>query len=109
MKAADANEIRSRIGKIARGMLDGSVHYLLGSLELASLRHQVGAYENDPDFMPFVAVLSRIDHLDIDASRGQDLQAISHVDDLEIQKAVAWAKEFSLDQCQSLAARFGER
>jgi hypothetical protein len=108
-QVVDANQMRSRIGQIARGMLDGSVQYLEGSIELASLRHDVGAYENDPDFMPFVAVLSRIDSLEIDTSRQQWSKGVTPGDELEIQKAVEWAKEFSLSQCKSLAKRFGTR
>ncbi len=108
-QVVDANQMRSKIGQIARGMLDGSVHYLEGSIELASLRHEVGAFENDPDFMPFVAVLSRIDRLEIDTSRQQWSKGVTPGDELEIQKAVEWAKEFSLSQCESLAKRFGTR
>ena len=97
---------RMKIGAVARGMLDGSVHYLEGAIELASLRHDVGAYENDPDFIAFVAVLSRVDGLPIGESRQQwSKESLVHFEP-EIQKAIEWAKEFSLSQCKALAERY---
>lgn len=104
---ANANDTRLRIGEIARGMLDGSVHYLAGAIELASLRHDIGAYENDPDFIAFVAVLSRIDRMPIDTSLQYWFKGVRGDDELEIQKAIEWAKEFSWSQCESLARRYG--
>ena len=101
-----ANAKRIRVGEVARGMLDGSIHYLEGAIELASLRHDVEAYENDPDFIAFVAVLSRIDRLPIDDSLQQWSEEYLLVHKQEIQKAIKWAKEFSLAQCQSLAERY---
>lgn len=106
---ANGNHARLRIGEVARGMLDGSVHYLAGAIELASLRHEVGAYENDPDFIAIVAVLSRIDRMSIDTSRQYWFKGVRGDDALEIQKAIEWAKEFSWSQCESLAQRYRPR
>jgi len=104
----DAKIKQARIGEVAQGMLDGSVHYLEGAIELASLRHDIGAYENDPDFFAFVAILSEVDSLPI----GGPPHCWTKEDKLryetEIQHSVAWAKEFSLMQCESLAERFGK-
>jgi len=101
-----AQTIRIRIGEVARGMLDGSVHYLEGAMELASLRHDVGAYANDQDFMAFVMVLSRIDDLPVDESRQQWSKEYLVQYEAEIEEAIEWAKEFSLSQCQTLAERY---
>ena len=95
-----------RIGEVARGMLDGSVHYLEGSIELAELRHKIGAYENDPDFFAFVAILSEIDTLPIGLSPQEWSAEMLEQHKTEIQQSIEWAKEFSLTQCQSLADRF---
>lgn len=98
---------QARIGEVARSMLDGSMHYLVGAMELASLRHEVGAYANDVDFMPFIAVLSEIDSLPIDLSLSGGLEEALVAHGAEIRESVTWAKEISLIQCQSLAERYG--
>lgn len=105
----DASNARLRVGELARGMLDGSVHYLAGAIELASLRHDIGVYENDPDFIAFVAVLSRIDRMAIDTSQPYWFKGVRGDDALEIEKAIEWAKEFSWSQCEFLAKRYGRR
>ena len=97
---------QDRIGEVALGMLDGSVHYLKGSIELASLRHEIGAYENDPDFFVFVAILSEIDSLPLESPRQEwSVEEIARHEP-EIMKSIEWAKEISLPQCKSLAERF---
>ena len=97
---------QARIGEVALGMLDGSVHYLEGSIELASLRHEIGAYENDPDFIVFVAILLEIDSLPMEAPRQKwSAEALARHEP-EIKKSIEWAKEISLPQCQSLVERF---
>ncbi|PCJ15065.1 MAG: DUF2489 domain-containing protein [Gammaproteobacteria bacterium] len=98
---------QARIGVVARGMLDGSVHYLIGAMELTALRHEVGAYANDVDFMPFIAILSEIESLPVDLAQSEGLKQAMLAHGTEIQESVNWAKEFSLVQCQSLADRYG--
>ena len=100
-------EKQARIGAVARGMLDGSIHYLVGAMELASLRHGVGAYANDIDFMPFIAVLLEIDNLPVDLSLSGGLEEALADYGAELSESVTWAKEISLMQCQSLAERYG--
>ena len=101
-------KMQARIGEVAWGMLDGSVHYLEGSIELASLRHEIGAYENDPDFIVFVAILSEIDNLPLGRSRTDwSAQALAP-HGREFKKSIEWAKEISLPQCRSLAERFSK-
>ena len=99
---------QAKIGEVAQGMLDGSLHYLKGAVELAALRHDIGAYENDPDFFAFVAILSEVDSLPIDGSPHSWTKEDMLRYKAEIQDSVEWAKEFSLAQCQSLAERFGK-
>jgi len=97
---------RKRIAKVALGMLDGSVNYLQGAIELEALRHEVGIYENDPDFVAFVAVLSEIDSLPIDISANNWSEEVQLRYKSEIKESVEWAKQFSLSACQSIAARY---
>jgi hypothetical protein len=98
---------RMRVGEIAKGMLDGTVHYLEGTFELASLRHEIEVQENDEDLIVFVAVASEIDHLPIGEPRKYwSAEALARHEP-EIVKAIEWAKEFSLSKCKSLVERFG--
>lgn len=99
-------KMQERIGEVASGMLDGSVHYLEGSIELASLRHEIGAYENDPDFIVFVAILSEIDSLPQGRSRNDWSAEALAQHERKIKKSIEWAKKVSLSQCRSLAERF---
>ncbi len=87
-------------------MVDGSMNYLEGALELVSLRHEIGAYENDPDFVAFIAVAYEIDNLPIRNSRKQWSRNTLERHKLEIQQSIEWAKEFSLENCKSLAKRY---
>ncbi|MCB1756630.1 MAG: DUF2489 domain-containing protein, partial [Gammaproteobacteria bacterium] len=60
---------RKRAAEVASGMLDGSIHYLEGAIELSSLRFKIGLPEDDKDFLAFIGVASEIDHLPIGAPR----------------------------------------
>lgn len=97
---------RERVHELASGMLDGSVHYLEGAIELSSLRFEVEVSEDDQDFMAFTAVASEIDHLPIGAPRQYWSKVALKRHEPEIQEAIKWAKEFSLPQCRSLSERF---
>jgi hypothetical protein len=97
---------RDRVGVVAQGMLDGSMHYLEGSIELSSLMNEVDVPEDDEDFRAFVGVSSEIDHLPIGASRQHWSEEALARHESEIQESIEWAKEFSLSQCKSLAERF---
>ena len=100
-------ERRKKVAETANGMLEGTIHYLEGALELSSLRHEVDVAEDDPDFNAFVAVASEIDHLPIGASKQQWSKESLERHEPEIQETIKWAKEFSLNQCKSLVERFG--
>jgi len=95
-----------RAGQVARAMLDGSMHYLIGALELEQLRHEIGAYENDPDFMPFVAVKMDVESIDNIDQLLLDLDHLSSEEGDIIEASVNWAKSISLTQCQALADRY---
>ena len=94
------------IGRVARAMLNDSIPYLEGAIALESLRHDIGAYENDPDFMPFVAIMSDIDQLPCDTEAEHWFSAAMQTCRSEVEESVKWAKEISLVQCESLAQRY---
>ena len=97
---------RGRVGQLAQGMIDGSIHYLEGSIELSSLLYEVDVPENDEDFSAFIGIASEIDHLPIGPPRQYWSKKALARHEPEIQKSIEWAKEFSLSQCKSLAERF---
>jgi len=94
---------RKRAVKVASGMLDGSIHYLEGAIELSSLRFEVSLPENDKDFLAFTGVISGIDHLPIGAPRQYWSLGALYLHEPEIQQ---WAKDVSLSECKSILARF---
>ncbi len=97
---------RKRASEVANGMLDGSVHYLEGAIELSSLRFEVGLPEDDKDFLAFTLVASEIDYLPIGAPRQYWAQEALERHEPEMQKSIKWAKEVSLFECKSIVARF---
>ncbi len=97
---------RKRAAEVASGMLDGSIHYLEGAIELSSLRFDVGLPENDSDFLAFTGVSSEVDHLPIGAPRQYWSKEALERHGPEIQQSIKWAKEVSLSECKSIVARF---
>ncbi|MFC3702069.1 hypothetical protein ACFOND_10485 [Reinekea marina] len=95
-----------RVGIVARAMLNGTLHYLLGALELEQLRHEVGAYENDPDFLPFIAIKMDIEQMSISPQMLKKTNNQSAQDVQKITESTQWAKAISLQQCATLAERF---
>lgn len=95
-----------RVGQVARAMLDGSLHYLVGALELEQLRHELGAYENDPDFIAFIAVKMDVESIDNTDQLLIDLDHLSQEESDTIEASVNWAKSISLMHCQALADRY---
>ncbi len=88
-------------------MIDGSINYLLGSIEICLHREEIGAYENDPDFVVFNAVLYEIHSLPFETT-GRDWLAKAETEHAAlINTSIEWAKEISLAQCESLAKRYG--
>jgi hypothetical protein len=99
---------RRRVAELASGMLDDSINYLEGAIELSSLLFEVEVAEDDQDFIAFVAVASEIDNLPIGAVRQYWSKEALERHEPEIQNLIKWAKEFSLSQCKSLSERFSK-
>lgn len=100
------NVQRKRSGEIARGMLDGSIQYLEGAVELASLAFEVGLPEDDEDFVKFIGVSSEVDHLPVGEQRQYWSREALVRHEPEILQMTDWAKKFSLAACRSIAERF---
>lgn len=97
---------RKRAVEVAKGMIEGSIHYLEGACELASLRFEVGLPEDDKDFLAFTGVSSETDHLPLGTARQYwSVEALARHEP-EIQKSIEWAKGVSLAECKSIVSRF---
>lgn len=96
------------IGQIAKAMLSGSLNYLQGAEQLVDMRDEMGIYANDPDFLIFLAVLSEVDYLCCPNGVIDWTLKYEGVDKKKLEESIAWAKEVSWEQCESLARRYGE-
>jgi len=97
---------RKKVASVAEGMLNGTINYLEGAIELSLLRFEVNTPEDDKDFLVFSGIASDIDHLPIGAQRKNWSNEALDRHEPEIQEATNWAKEISLTQCKSLFERF---
>ena len=97
---------RKRVASIAKGMLDGTVDYLEGAIQLSSLWHEVEVAGDDPDFIAFIEIASETDHLPIGRGKQYWSKEALERHNSEIQDSIKWAKEISLNKCKSLVKRF---
>ena len=97
---------RPRVVEVASGMLNGSIDYLEGAIELSSLWLAIGLPENDSDFLVFIAIASEIESLPIGVRRQYCSKESLERHEPEIQSAIVWAKKVSLAECMSIVARF---
>ena len=97
---------RKQAASVAEGMLNGTINYLEGAIELSSLRFKVDIPEDDKDFLVFSGIASDIDHLPIGNQRQNWSNEALERHESELKEATNWAKEISLAQCKSLFERF---
>ena len=101
------DSVRTRIGHAAKEMLNGNKNYLEGAIEIASLYHEAEIEENNTDFNIFIGISSETDHLPIGEMRKNWSKEALEKYEAEIQKTTKWAKDISLNQCNSLANKYG--
>ncbi len=97
---------RNEAAAVARGMLEGSIHYLEGAIQLSSLRFEIEVAEDDKDFLVFSGVSSETDHLPLGSARDHWSKDALERHEPEIQQTIKWAKEISLSECKSIVGRF---
>ncbi|MBL4606356.1 MAG: hypothetical protein JKY01_00810 [Pseudomonadales bacterium] len=97
---------RKDIALIAQNMLDGNLNYLLGAEQLVALRDDFGVYANDPDFVVFIAVSSELEVLRNNGVAVGESSAYSASDASKVSESLAWARDISLSQCESLVKRY---
>lgn len=98
--------VRKQVVDIAESMLSGKRSFLEGARLLSSLRHEAAVYDDDADFMVFVAIDSETDSLPIGAVRQYWSSEALEKLDTEIIEAELSAKRLGGDACESLILRF---
>jgi hypothetical protein len=97
---------RREAATIASGMLDGSIQYLEGAIQLSSLMFELEIEYDDKDFLAFDAVSSETHNLPLGSARQHWASDALASKEIEIKKAIVWAKEISLAECKSIVERF---
>ena len=97
---------RKEACQIIGEMLNGSICYLSGSIMLSSLMFEIDVPEDDTDFLVFVAIASETDNLPNGEVRKNWSKTALYRLEPEIQKATKWAKDISVNNCESIIARF---
>jgi len=94
--------------QIAREMLNGNMHLILGCRILRNLSLKSGLYE-DNIFTPFIAVDSETDHFPIGKMRDLcDLDYLKRVD-VEINEYLDIERPYIITSCQNLINKFEQR
>jgi hypothetical protein len=103
--------VRGKIIAICEAILNEEIGVIAGSrilnrLEFELLHSQVGQFDRDEDFNPFVAIDSETDHLPVDRERvNWSAEALARKDK-EIAESEAFHKESAFAACRHLIARF---
>jgi Protein of unknown function (DUF2489) len=102
-------EARQELVTLCRAMLVGQLSFFEGALRICSLRFKVGASENDPDIMAFVAIDSETHHLP--PKYVQHLWSSEALLRLqpEFEKTEVWANSFASKACENLLKRFTQQ
>jgi len=107
----DDNEIdkaRTRIGELARLILDDELSYIEGARSIWRLGTPGKLSERDADLAVFLAIDSETDALPVGAEftlwNHEALEKLQP----EIELAEAWAKKVGQTACENLVKRFGE-
>lgn len=103
--------IRGKIVAICEAILNEEMGVIAGSRILCGLEHEfhqreVGWFQNDDDFIAFIAINSQTDHLPVDCERKNWSDEALKRKDEEIAKAEALHQEDAFEACRKLIERF---
>ena len=99
---------RQRVFGLVEKMLENSIDYLEGAVEISSLRFELGLANNDEDFLIFAIISSETDHLPIGNAKLQWSKEALLALIPEYESSTKWAKEISLSSCKNILERFGK-
>lgn len=103
--------IRGKVVAICGAVLNEEIGVIAGSRILCGLEHElfqreVGRFQYEEDFIPFVAINSETDHLPVDYERANwGVEGLRRKDE-EIAKAEAFYKADAFEARRKLIARF---
>ena len=98
---------RQKVCGLAAKMLEGSIAYLEGAVEISALRFDLDIAKDDEDILVFSLISSETDHLPIGGAKFQwSKEALLRLEP-EYESSTNWAKEVSLSNCKNLLKRFG--
>ena len=98
---------RSEVANTAKLVRDGKMSIVEGAWRLNSLRHEVVQKDFDDDFMLFVAIASKTDHLPVGKVRKQYAPEALLRADKEIEKVEKFYRAQVEAACEKLIARSG--
>jgi hypothetical protein len=103
--------VRGKIIAICNAILNEEIGVIAGSrilnrLEFELLHHQVGQFDRDEDFRPFVGIDSETDHLPVDRERANWSADALERKDKQIAESEARYRESAFAACRTLIARF---
>lgn len=98
--------MRQHAVMLAKGILSGDRPVLDGCLQLHALHPHVEVEDDDPDFLVFATISSRIDALPIGGVRQfWTAEALAEIEP-DIQSAIDCATPLAMPACRSLVTRF---
>ena len=99
---------RTEAARNAQAVLSGELGVLEGCISLASLAHDIiPNWSDDPDFVVFAAISSKVDHLPFGHVRDQWSAASLARADREIERITRDTREVVLVACRHILERFG--
>ena len=106
--------VRGKIVAICEAILNEEIGVIAGSrilnrLEIELLHSEVGQFDRDEDFIPFVAIDSETDHLPVDRERANWSDEALTRKDKQIADSEADYKESAFAACRKLIERFDMR
>ena len=98
---------RRSLVAIAQAMLDGTLPFLEGTVQVLAFRSQLsGIADRDPDFDVFVVIQSETDHLPLEEQRSMWLPDALERLEPELKQSEEWAGSFAPQACRNLIERF---
>ncbi|HWS99331.1 MAG TPA: hypothetical protein VN256_03590 [Pyrinomonadaceae bacterium] len=104
--------VRGKIVAICQAILNEEIGVIAGSRIICALEHELfqrevgGWFQNDEDFIAFIAINSETDHLPVDYERKNWSDEGLKRKDEEIAKAEAFHQEDAFEACRKLIERF---
>lgn len=98
--------VRARIVALAIAMIDESVPFLDGAIEIAEMLHGAEIDTEDQDYVAFKLISCETDHLPIGRVKKYWSDEAIKKHEEEVNLTTDWAREFGVPACHSLIEKF---